>query len=200
MERVEIGSLRWADSGLLPAIAQKHDSNEVLMQVWMNADALRESLETGQAVYCMNSSDADDRQFEHRLLEARTDCDCDCLLLRVDQTGPAGNGFVDKQTRWDGVGLLPAIAQQHDTGEVLMQAWMDQSTLQETLDTERVVYHSRRRGRWRKGATSGHTQRLVEARYSGDECVLLLVDQTGPACHTGARSCFFRSVAVESDS
>ena len=97
--------------------------------------------------------------------------------------------------RYDARGLVPAIAQQHDTGEVLMQAWMSRESLQETLATGRVVYWSRRRGRWPKGETSGHVQRLVEARTDCDlDCVLLLVDQTGPACHTGNRSCFFQAI------
>lgn len=103
--------------------------------------------------------------------------------------------------RWDGRGLLPAVAQQHDTGEVLMQAWMSLDTLRETLDTGRVVYCSRSRGRWRKGDSSGNVQHLVEARADCDgDCLLLLVEQTGPACHTGARSCFFQPLVQESDS
>jgi len=97
---------------------------------------------------------------------------------------------------YDSNGLLPVIAQQHDTGEVLMLAWMSEDTLRETLETGRVVYCSRRRGRWPKGETSGHVQRLVEARADCDlDCVLLRIDQTGVACHTGARSCFFRPLA-----
>ena len=92
-------------------------------------------------------------------------------------------------------GLVPAIAQQHDTGEVLMLAWMNRESLAETLDTARVCYWSRSRKQlWRKGETSGHTQRLVEARIDCDnDTILLLVDQVGPACHTGERTCFFRA-------
>ena len=95
--------------------------------------------------------------------------------------------------RFDARGLIPAIAQQHDTGEVLMLAWMNQEALEETLATGRVCYYSRsRRGLWRKGETSGQTQRLVELRYDCDaDTLLLLVDQTGVACHTGRRSCFY---------
>ncbi len=95
--------------------------------------------------------------------------------------------------RFDARGLIPAIAQQHDTGEVLMMAWMNQAALDETLATGRVCYYSRsRQGLWRKGETSGQTQRLVELRYDCDaDTVLLLVDQTGVACHTGRRSCFY---------
>ena len=91
-------------------------------------------------------------------------------------------------------GLVPAIAQDAGTGEVLMMAWMNRETLAETLHTGRVTYWSRsRQAVWRKGETSGHTQRLVEARLDCDgDAILLKVDQTGPACHTGARSCFFR--------
>ncbi len=93
-------------------------------------------------------------------------------------------------------GLIPAIAQQHDTGEVLMLAWMNVESIAETLKQGRVVYWSRSRSAfWRKGDTSGHTQKLIEMRYDCDQdCLLLLVDQTGPACHTGRRSCFYTAV------
>ncbi|GGF32163.1 phosphoribosyl-AMP cyclohydrolase [Marmoricola endophyticus] len=89
-------------------------------------------------------------------------------------------------------GLLPAIVQQHDTGEVLMLAWMDAEALRRTLDTGRGTYWSRsRREYWVKGETSGHTQRVVEVRLDCDgDTVLVKVDQTGPACHTGTRTCF----------
>jgi phosphoribosyl-AMP cyclohydrolase len=98
---------------------------------------------------------------------------------------------------YDERGLIPAIAQQHDTGEVLMLAWMNAASIARTLAEGRVVYWSRSRGAfWRKGDTSGHEQRLVAMRADCDrDCLLLLVDQTGPACHTGARSCFFTPVA-----
>ncbi len=90
-------------------------------------------------------------------------------------------------------GLLPAIAQQHDTGEVLMMAWMNREALEETLRTGRVCYWSRSRGKlWRKGETSGQVQHLKELRLDCDgDTILLLVDQQGPACHTGRRSCFY---------
>jgi len=93
-------------------------------------------------------------------------------------------------------GLIPAIAQQHDTGEVLMLAWMNAQSISETLKQGRVVYWSRsRQAFWRKGDTSGHTQQLIEIRFDCDQdCLLLLVDQTGPACHTGRRSCFYTAV------
>jgi phosphoribosyl-AMP cyclohydrolase len=93
-------------------------------------------------------------------------------------------------------GLIPAIAQQHDTGEVLMLAWMNREALEETLATGRVCYYSRsRKALWRKGETSGQTQTLIELRLDCDgDTILLLVDQTGVACHTGRRNCFFRAV------
>ncbi len=91
-------------------------------------------------------------------------------------------------------GLVPAIAQQHDTGEVLMMAWMNSDAVRETMETGRVCYWSRsRRALWRKGETSGQVQRLVDLRIDCDgDTLLLLVDQTGVACHTGKRRCFFR--------
>ena len=97
---------------------------------------------------------------------------------------------------WNADGLLPAIAQQHDTGEVLMLAWMNREALDETLRTGRVCYWSRsRRKLWRKGESSGQVQRLVEMRFDCDgDTVLLKVDQTGPACHTGRRDCFYNLV------
>jgi phosphoribosyl-AMP cyclohydrolase len=97
--------------------------------------------------------------------------------------------------RFDDAGLVPAIAQQHDTGEVLMMAWMNRAAVEETLQTGRVCYWSRSRASlWRKGETSGQVQRLIELRVDCDnDCLLLLVDQTGVACHTGRRSCFFRA-------
>jgi phosphoribosyl-AMP cyclohydrolase len=97
---------------------------------------------------------------------------------------------------FDASGLVPAIAQQHDTGEVLMMAWMNRAAIEETLATGRVCYWSRSRAQlWRKGETSGQVQRLVELRIDCDnDCLLLLVDQTGVACHTGRRSCFFTAI------
>jgi phosphoribosyl-AMP cyclohydrolase len=98
--------------------------------------------------------------------------------------------------RFDERGLAPAIAQQHDTGEVLMLAWMNREAAAETLATGRVCYWSRSRGRlWRKGESSGQIQRLVELRLDCDgDTLLVLVDQTGVACHTGRRSCFFTAL------
>ena len=93
-------------------------------------------------------------------------------------------------------GLIPAIAQQHDTGEVLMMAWMNRDAVGETLRTGRVCYYSRSRaGLWRKGETSGQTQTLRDFRYDCDaDTILLQVDQKGVACHTGRRNCFFNAV------
>lgn len=97
---------------------------------------------------------------------------------------------------FDAAGLVPAIAQQHDTGEILMVAWMNREALAETLATGRVCYWSRsRRALWRKGETSGQVQRLIELRLDCDgDTLLLRVEQTGVACHTGRRSCFFRAL------
>ncbi len=98
--------------------------------------------------------------------------------------------------RFDAGGLMPAIAQQHDTGEVLMVAWMNAASIAETLATSRVCYWSRSRGAlWRKGESSGQTQHLREMRLDCDgDTLLLLVDQHGVACHTGRRNCFFRAM------
>lgn len=105
---------------------------------------------------------------------------------------PAG---LEAALAFDERGLVPAIAQQHDSGEVLMMAWMNRASIAETLATGRVCYWSRSRARlWRKGETSGQVQRLVELCVDCDgDTLLLKVDQTGVACHTGRRSCFFRA-------
>lgn len=93
-------------------------------------------------------------------------------------------------------GLVAAIAQDHKTGELLMFAWMNAESLRLTLETGDVTYWSRSRGElWRKGATSGHTQKLVEAYIDCDgDALLFKVEQTGAACHTGNRTCFFRKL------
>lgn len=93
---------------------------------------------------------------------------------------------------FNGDGLAPVIVQQYDTHEVLMMAWVDEEALRRTLTTGRAVYWSRSRQEyWRKGDTSGHIQVVHEARLDCDgDAILLLVDQTGPACHTGTRTCF----------
>ncbi len=96
-------------------------------------------------------------------------------------------------------GLVAAVAQQYDTGEVLMLAWMDEEALRRTLASGQATYWSRSRGEyWVKGATSGHHQAVREVRLDCDgDALLLLVDQTGPACHTGARSCFHRDLPLD---
>jgi len=93
-------------------------------------------------------------------------------------------------------GLIPVIAQQFDTHEMLMMAWMNKESVTETLDTGRVCYWSRSRQKlWRKGESSGQIQMLKEFRVDCDaDTLLLLVDQTGPACHTGRRTCFYQVV------
>ncbi|MEM9059145.1 MAG: phosphoribosyl-AMP cyclohydrolase [Pseudomonadota bacterium] len=97
---------------------------------------------------------------------------------------------------YNDAGLIPAIAQQHDTGEVLMMAWMNAEAVAETLASGHVTYWSRsRRKFWKKGETSGHLQRLISLRVDCDrDCLLVLVDQTGPACHTNRRSCFYTDI------
>ena len=99
------------------------------------------------------------------------------------------------EIRFGSDGLVPAVAQQHDTGEILMLAWMNRDAVRTTLAEGRACYWSRSRKRlWRKGETSGQVQRLRELRLDCDgDAVLLLVEQTGVACHTGRRSCFFRN-------
>ncbi|MGM7665846.1 phosphoribosyl-AMP cyclohydrolase [Microbacterium sp. A93] len=96
------------------------------------------------------------------------------------------------QVDWNADGLVPAIVQQWDTREVLMLAWVDAEALRRTLTSGRVTYWSRSRQEyWRKGDTSGNVQHIHEARLDCDgDAILLLVDQSGPACHTGTRTCF----------
>lgn len=97
---------------------------------------------------------------------------------------------------YDDKGLIPAVAQDHESGEVLMVAWMNAETVARTLETGRVTYWSRsRQAFWVKGETSGHVQDLVEMRVDCDrDCLLLLIRQEGPACHTNRRSCFYTAV------
>jgi phosphoribosyl-AMP cyclohydrolase len=123
------------------------------------------------------------------------------LRLPIHRPEPFGGkesampAFDIASLRFDAQGLIPAIAQARD-GHVLMLAWMNAESLAATLATGEVTYWSRsRRELWRKGATSGHAQRLVELRLDCDrDTLLLVVDQTGPACHTGRRSCFYTAV------
>ena len=104
----------------------------------------------------------------------------------------APDDFIARVT-FDDRGLVTAVAQDARDGRILMVAWMNREALTRTLTTRDVTYWSRSRGElWRKGGTSGHTQRLVEAWIDCDgDTLLLKVDQTGPACHTGAPTCFF---------
>ncbi|HQR25931.1 MAG TPA: phosphoribosyl-AMP cyclohydrolase [Nocardioides sp.] len=110
-------------------------------------------------------------------------------------TAPAQPGLdpaIAARLKRDGAGLVPAVVQQHDTGEVLMLGWMDDEALARTLRSGRVTFWSRSRGEyWRKGDTSGHRQWVREVRLDCDgDTLLVKVDQEGPACHTGARTCF----------
>jgi phosphoribosyl-AMP cyclohydrolase len=102
--------------------------------------------------------------------------------------------LIDRLT-FDAAGLIPAIAQQAATGEVLMLAWMNREAVAQTIATGQVCYYSRSRAAlWRKGETSGQTQRLVELRWDCDaDALLVLVEQQGVACHTGRRSCFYNA-------
>lgn len=114
-------------------------------------------------------------------------------------TTPRNEAFITEfigQLTFNDDGLIPAIAQQHDSGEVLMMAWMNPESIRETLSNNRVCYWSRSRQKlWRKGESSGQVQLLKSFRIDCDADTLLLgVDQTGPACHTGRRSCFYRVV------
>lgn len=97
---------------------------------------------------------------------------------------------------YNDAGLIPAIAQDATSQEVLMLAWMNAESIAQTLQSGQVTYWSRsRQAFWAKGATSGNVQKLVEMRFDCDsDCLLLMVDQTGPACHTGRRSCFFTAI------
>ncbi|AKO96535.1 MAG: phosphoribosyl-AMP cyclohydrolase [Marinovum algicola] len=97
---------------------------------------------------------------------------------------------------YNDAGLIPAIAQDATSGEVLMMAWMNQEAVARTLATGRVTYWSRsRQSFWVKGETSGHVQELVNLRIDCDrDCLLLTVNQTGAACHTGRRTCFYTEV------
>ncbi len=124
-------------------------------------------------------------------------------LFKELETSPTGSAVPTADAiaalRWNDDGLVPAIAQQFDSGEVLMLAWMNSEALAETLQTGRVCYWSRSRQKlWRKGESSGQVQQLREMRIDCDgDTLLLRVDQTGPACHTGRRDCFYNRVDGE---
>lgn len=104
--------------------------------------------------------------------------------------------FDPNSIAYDARGLVPAIAQEAETGEVLMMAWMNAEAVARTLESGRVTYWSRsRQSFWVKGESSGHVQELVDFRVDCDrDCLLVLVRQTGPACHTNRRSCFYTAV------
>ncbi|WP_341235106.1 phosphoribosyl-AMP cyclohydrolase [uncultured Sulfitobacter sp.] len=104
--------------------------------------------------------------------------------------------FDPSTLKYNEAGLIPAIAQDAESGEVLMMAWMNADAVRQTLETGRVTYWSRsRKSFWIKGETSGHVQELVEFRIDCDrDCLLVVVNQTGAACHTGRRNCFYTLV------
>lgn len=101
--------------------------------------------------------------------------------------------------KFDKDGLIPAIAQDHKTGEVLMLAYMNKESLEKTIKDKRAWYWSRSRQKfWMKGETSGHVQNVKEIYYDCDkDAILLKIEQIGPACHTGERSCFFRKIEIQ---
>lgn len=109
--------------------------------------------------------------------------------------------FDPSTLKYNEAGLIPAIAQDHETGEILMMAWMNSESLMRTLDTGQVTYWSRSRQEfWAKGATSGHVQTLKEMRVDCDrDCLVMQVSQIGAACHTGRRSCFYTQITVEGE-
>ena len=105
------------------------------------------------------------------------------------------------EIKWDDRGLIPAIAQDHETGEILMVAWMNRESIELSIQEQRAIYWSRSRQKlWRKGEESGNVQRLHQLRLDCDADVLLIeVEQIGGvACHTGRRSCFYRKLDVAS--
>lgn len=104
--------------------------------------------------------------------------------------------FDPKTLRYNQAGLVPCIAQDANSGEILMMAWMNAESVARTLETAKVTYWSRsRQSFWVKGESSGHTQKLVDLRVDCDrDCLLALVEQEGPACHTNRRSCFYTAV------
>ncbi|WP_375256841.1 phosphoribosyl-AMP cyclohydrolase [Citreimonas sp.] len=110
--------------------------------------------------------------------------------MHTDQT------FDPATLRYDAAGLIPCIAQEDGTGDVLMMAWMNVDAVERTLQTGRVTYWSRSRAAfWVKGESSGHVQELVDLRVDCDrDCLLVIVRQTGPACHTNRKSCFYTAV------
>ena len=114
----------------------------------------------------------------------------------ADAPAPQAGASLTDAIRWDDDGLVPAVVQQHDSGQVLMLAWLDREAVERTLASGDAHYFSRsRQAPWRKGESSGQTQRVVEIRLDCDgDALLLLVEQHGVACHTGRRSCWFHGV------
>ena len=104
--------------------------------------------------------------------------------------------FDPNSVKYNADGLVPVVAQEESTGDVLMLAWMNAAAIEKTLATKKVTYWSRSRSQfWIKGETSGHSQELVDLRIDCDrDCLLAVVRQTGPACHTNRKSCFYTSV------
>ena len=139
-----------------------------------------------------------DGQPAHALLHVAIDPAAFAHPALASRLAAVARAGVVRRLTFDDRGLIPAVAQQHDSGEVLMVAWMNRQAVEETLATRQVTYWSRSRGKlWRKGETSGHSQRLVDLRIDCDgDTLLVLVDQTGPACHTGEATCFFRSAGT----
>lgn len=117
--------------------------------------------------------------------------------LKPPLSGSDQDEAKDLRPKFNADGLLPAIAQDAETGEILMLAWMNEDALSQTIETGEATYFSRSRGKlWRKGETSGNTQSVAEILIDCDQDTLLLkVHQTGPACHTDRKSCFYRRVS-----
>lgn len=118
-------------------------------------------------------------------------------LEKKSQGDTADLELVLSELKYNEAGLIPAIAQQHDTGEVLMMAWMNRQSIEETLNTGQVCYWSRSRNSyWRKGESSGNQQKLVSLSTDCDgDTLLLKVEQKGAACHTGRRDCFYNEIS-----
>ena len=119
----------------------------------------------------------------------------DNTMVKNDYTILSSENFYPSDIKFNKDGLVPVIAQWVNTGTVLMMAWMNEEAVKKTINTNNMYYFSRSRQKlWQKGETSGHFQKLLELRLDCDnDTMLALIEQTGPACHTGAASCFFKS-------